>query len=63
MNVVLTKTDQKYIKDHSEQIMEEMIEFGGLTGKRWHPFNYNLGYSNAEEWHNALIKELKTLKK
>lgn len=62
MNVVLTKTDQKYIKEHSKQIMAGMNEYEGLTGKIWHPFNYNLGYSNAEEWHKSLLEEIKLLK-
>ena len=62
MNVVLTKTDQKYIGEHGKQIMSEMEEYENLSGKRWHPFNYDLGYSNAEVWHKALIEELKSLK-
>ena len=63
MSVVLTKTDQKYIGEHSKQLMAEMKEYRGLTGKCWHPFNYNHGYMNAEEWHNDLLAELKSLKK
>lgn len=63
MNVVLTKTDQKYIHEHSKQIMAEMKEYGSLTGKNWHPFNYDLGYANAKEWHKALLEEIELLKK
>lgn len=62
MNVVLTKTDQKYIGEHSKQIMAEMKEYRRLTGKGWHPFNYNLGFANAEEWHNSLVEGIKSLK-
>ena len=62
INMVLTKTDQKYIGEHSEQIMAEMKEYGSLTGKNWHPFNYDLGFANVEEWHKSLLKELKSLK-
>ena len=61
MNVVLTKPDQKYIEDYGKQILTEIAKYRGLTGKRWHPFNYDLGYSDIEEWHNALLEELKTL--
>lgn len=63
MNVVLTIPDQKYIGENSEQILAEMKEYRSLTGKRWLPFNYDLGYANAKEWHNALIEEIKSLKK
>ena len=62
MNVVLTKTDQKFIKEHSKQIMSDMKEYENLSGKRWHPFNYDLGYANAEEWHKALLEAIQSLK-
>ena len=62
MNVVLTKTDQKFFGENGKQIMSEMKEYSKLSGKHWHPFNYDLGYRGAEEWHNALLEELKTLK-
>lgn len=62
MNVVLTKTDQKFIQEHGKQIMAEMKEYRAMTGKCWHPFNYDLGYANAEEWYNSLHKEINSLK-
>lgn len=53
--MVLAKTDQSYIGEHSEKIMAKRLERKSLTGKSWGPFNYDRGYDNAKEWHDARI--------
>jgi len=61
--MVLRKSDQRFIQDNSKEIMEKMKEYHALTGKIWHPFNYELGYANMKEWYDALLGEIKSLQK
>ena len=61
MIMVLRKSDQKFIQDNSKEIMEKMKEYRAITGKGWHPFNYELGYANMKEWYDALVKEVRAL--
>lgn len=61
--MVLRKSDQKFIEDNSKEIMEKMTEYQDLTGKIWHPFNYELGFANMKEWYDALLKEIRSLQK
>ena len=63
MTVVLTIPDQKYIGEHSKQIMAKMKEYRDFTGKCWPPFNYNRGYASAEEWHKALLEKVESLQR
>ena len=61
--MILKKSDVKFIEDNSKEIMEEMEEYDVLTGKIWPPFNYERGYANMKEWYEALLAEIKALKK
>lgn len=61
--MILKKSDVKFIEDNSKEIWEKMTEYQDLTGKIWHPFNYELGYANMKEWYEALLTEIKALKK
>lgn len=61
--MILKKTDVKFIEDNSKEMMEKMKEYRAITGKGWPPFNYELGYANMKEWYEALLTEIKALKK
>lgn len=56
--MVLTKVDRAYMGEHGKEILTELKEYRTLVGEIWPPFNYDLGYGNINEWHDALIAEL-----
>jgi hypothetical protein len=40
-----------------------MGEYERLTGKMWEPYNEELGYTDAREWHEALLNAIADARK